>query len=213
MLFMQTGMGAHIDEEALEKYSMGNLPETDLARLEEHLLVCPGCQDRLKELDNFLTAIRTVGPRLRAQRGAKRHPWWQLFPTPAFPRLALAGSLALLVLAFVVGRVWNLRSGPDLTPATVVLQLARGPDAAVETVAPAGQPLILETDVSQLTGFPAYGVEIVTSNGERLFRSSATATEGRMRVPVSRAFRAGSYFVRLYSPAGELLREFGLQVR
>ncbi len=211
---MQTGIGTHADNEALERYSMGMLPEPDLARLEEHLLVCPECQGRLEETDEFIRTIRTVAPRLRAQPQAVQLPRWRrLFAAPAFPRLALAGALALLVLAFVVGRTWNLRQGGDLAPATIVLQLARGPEPGGTSVAPTGRRLTLEVDLTQLPVFPSYGVEVVKSTGGRLFFGQASATAGKLRIPLSQTFRAGFYYVRLHSPAGELLREFGLQVR
>lgn len=209
---MHTGMGAHADEELLERYSMGTLPEPDLARFEEHLLVCSHCQDRLNEMDGFLAAFRTVAPGLRVQAAAE-HPWKRWFSTPAFPRFALAGSLALLVLAFLVGRVWNVRPGGELTPATVVLQLARGPESGGVSEAPAARPLTLEADVTQLPEAAAYGVEVVDTANKRMFYTEAKASQGKLRVSISRTLDPGSYYVRLYSPSEELLREFGLQVR
>lgn len=49
---------AHVDEEALEQYAMGALGDEDAAPIEEHLLLCAGCQNRLAELDSFLNALR-----------------------------------------------------------------------------------------------------------------------------------------------------------
>jgi anti-sigma factor RsiW len=49
----------HISEELLEQYAVsGSLPEAELAPLEEHLLICPDCQDPLKELDEFIATMR-----------------------------------------------------------------------------------------------------------------------------------------------------------
>jgi hypothetical protein len=210
---MQTGLGAHADEETLEKYSLKTLPEAETARLEEHLLVCPKCQGRLEEIDHFVAAIRQVAPRLRAEARLARRAWWRLPALPAMPKLALAGTLAVLVLAFLVGRTWISAPGASSAPAIVILQLHRGPEAGSGSWGPAGKPLTLETDVSQLAPFPTYNIEIVNSSGEPVFASKGQAKEGALRVQVSRAFSAGTYFVRLYSPTGELLREFGLHIR
>jgi hypothetical protein len=48
----------HPDEEALESHVMGKARGAKLARIEEHLLVCAGCRERLAELDEFVGAIR-----------------------------------------------------------------------------------------------------------------------------------------------------------
>ena len=34
-------------------YSMGRLSETEIDNVEDHLLICPVCQDRLTETDQF----------------------------------------------------------------------------------------------------------------------------------------------------------------
>ena len=56
-------MPAHIDEDTLELYAMNRLPEADAAPVEEHLLVCPHCQDRLIEIDRLLADLNSsLGP-------------------------------------------------------------------------------------------------------------------------------------------------------
>lgn len=210
---MQTGFGAHADEESLEKYAMGTLPDAELARFEEHLLLCEKCQQGVEEMDAFLAAFRNVAPRLRPSgERALRSRWWNWISLPAFPRLAVAGALALLVLAFVIGRTWNSPDG-SFAPATVLLQVSRGPEAGGAAQAPAGRPLHLVTDITQLPPSATYGVEIVAVSGARLYFTKAPARDGSLRVPVTRRFETGLYFVRLYSAGGELLREFGLRVR
>jgi len=44
--------GDHIPDELLAEYSQGTLAEADVAKLEEHLLVCEECRLRLTEFDN-----------------------------------------------------------------------------------------------------------------------------------------------------------------
>jgi anti-sigma factor RsiW len=49
----------HIPEEVLEEYANGNLPESDKAEVEEHLVACEFCQDRLEiEDENFIATLR-----------------------------------------------------------------------------------------------------------------------------------------------------------
>ncbi len=55
---MRRFLNGHPDEELLEGYSMGTLHGTGLARLEEHMLICEECQDRLRDVDSFVSAIR-----------------------------------------------------------------------------------------------------------------------------------------------------------
>jgi hypothetical protein len=47
----------HATEDALEEYALGRLRGAALARLEEHLLVCEECQDRLSQLDTFVQGM------------------------------------------------------------------------------------------------------------------------------------------------------------
>jgi anti-sigma factor RsiW len=49
---------AHIAEDTLEAYSLGLLSEDELGPVEEHLLVCPACQERLRVADAFVATIR-----------------------------------------------------------------------------------------------------------------------------------------------------------
>lgn len=44
--------GEHVDDEKLALYSKGLLAEPELDLIEEHLLICEQCRDRLTEFDN-----------------------------------------------------------------------------------------------------------------------------------------------------------------
>jgi anti-sigma factor RsiW len=47
----------HICDDDLELYAMDRLDETDAAPVEEHLLVCEGCRERLAEWDEYVRAM------------------------------------------------------------------------------------------------------------------------------------------------------------
>lgn len=53
-------MTEHPEEERLEQYALGKLAGDELGQVEEHLLVCETCRDRLAELDADIRAIREV---------------------------------------------------------------------------------------------------------------------------------------------------------
>ena len=48
----------HISEDELEQYCLDNIPESELAKIEEHLLWCHGCQDRLLVIGHYIKALR-----------------------------------------------------------------------------------------------------------------------------------------------------------
>jgi anti-sigma factor RsiW len=50
----------HIPTESLERYAIGNLPATKCASLEEHLLTCDRCRDRLEDWDEFVATMRSA---------------------------------------------------------------------------------------------------------------------------------------------------------
>ena len=45
-------MTDHVQDERLAEYSKGLMVEPELGEVEEHLLVCDRCRDRLTEFDN-----------------------------------------------------------------------------------------------------------------------------------------------------------------
>lgn|GEM_PF-2059286 len=47
----------HIPEDSLEQYAMGAFPEPEAGPLEEHLLICTACQERLQQTDDYVAAM------------------------------------------------------------------------------------------------------------------------------------------------------------
>jgi uncharacterized CHY-type Zn-finger protein len=43
----------HVCEDDLERYAMRTLPAPESERLEEHILICPACRDRLHATDEY----------------------------------------------------------------------------------------------------------------------------------------------------------------
>jgi hypothetical protein len=62
-----------VHDETVERYAMGRLAGTRLARFEEHLLICEGCRQSVEDADLFLAGVRlalrsTAEERRRAPR-------------------------------------------------------------------------------------------------------------------------------------------------
>jgi hypothetical protein len=188
----------HMDAEDLERYSMGNTSVEESGSIEEHLLTCEDCRDRLRETDDYLLAMRTSSARLRWDEESTHRRQWK-FPA-WFPALAAAACLLLVVFALRLGR-------PPGPLVAVSLTAVRGNEVA--SSAPAGRELMLHPDLTGLTAASSYRLEIVDQTGRPVRRVSLARAQNGIRIP---GLGAGLYFVRVYLPAGELLREYGLQI-
>jgi hypothetical protein len=189
----------HAEEEELERYSLGDVGSDESARLEEHLLACESCRGRLVDYDLYTDSIALAAAQWRAEHRevAKRVSW--------FPRLAMVmGSLVLLAGA----AVWLSRPGIWNVPAPVAIALSttRGPSAAAR--APARRPLALHPDLTGLEGLPTYDLQVVDRFGKQVARVRTTSQIS----PRISALASGTYFVRIYSPTGDVLREYALEV-
>ena len=51
---------AHPDDEIIERYAMNRLEEPELGEVEEHVLICEPCQDRVAEAEEFATVMRAA---------------------------------------------------------------------------------------------------------------------------------------------------------
>jgi len=57
---MNTGLILHIPEELLEEFALGRVPDPDCTPVDEHLLICPACQNNLAEIDEYIRVIRAA---------------------------------------------------------------------------------------------------------------------------------------------------------
>jgi len=203
---MQLALGPHLEESELEKYSMGKLEEALLPAFEEHLIACVSCQDRLLEMEAFVNAVRSVSPALRE---APPPDWRRLF---VWPRLAWAGAVAMSLAALTVGVIRLQVPRGQAIATAVFLQSSRGVEGLTLASAPAGRPVLLNIDLTELPTLPSYRLEIVDTAGKSVWESVAAPRDGRLAQPVTKDLAAGRYYVRLYSPDAELLREFGLRL-
>jgi hypothetical protein len=191
----------HETDEQLELFALDRLPEAVVERIEEHLMICDSCRMRLEDIAQFAHSMRSALRTMQLGPVPARRGWfegWKL-------RFAFAGALAFaLLLSFVAYRNGSNRSLPLV--ATITLSALRGGAPAVP---PARETeLTLDgVDGQQLT------VELVDAAGRSQWSGVGDAADGKLRVKVGKSLEPGTYFVRLNSSGGELLREYGFQVK
>ncbi len=205
----------HPSEDALEQYALGSMPEEQAAELEEHLLICATCQDRLQETDEFIAVMREAA---RQWREAPP-PRWQLLlgrvqrwlDPRALRWVAAAAAVLLLVL---IPRLLLEPRQRAAQPVTILLRAHRAFEPEMFVAAPADRPLQLAWDPAGLGGDDCCRVEVVDTAGRVLIRSRVLQQSEGPQVRVE-GFSPGAYWVRLYglAPGAPLLREFALRVR
>ena len=184
----------HLDDERLDGYALSRLDEAATAECEEHLLVCEACRERLDQTEAFVAGIRTAAPRRE-----ERRPW---FAAPGW-RWAWAGTLALAAATLLL----MTRIGEHSpAPVAVVLEATRGEGSPA---APEGTPVVLKPDLAGLAAAATYPLELVDSAGAVRWRGNAGGSHPQLTVP---GMNAGAYFVRVYSPSRQLLREYALRI-
>jgi hypothetical protein len=212
--------GPHLPEELLEKYAFGRLPASELPGVEDHLLVCEYCRERLESEDNFAEAMHVLA-KTREQPGKnsasdRGKGWISQIPGILSRPPAIAATLAIVL---VVGfGLWRLAVGPtgNQRAETVALAALRGGGPEGMTQAQAGRALDLSIDIQTMADFSPepgdYRLELVDTAGTPLWTGTASVAAGKLGARMGRRLATGTYWVRLYGPTGKLLREFGLQV-
>jgi hypothetical protein len=112
-----------------------------------------------------------------------------------------------VVALLAVGIVLYEKSGPALAPvATLELAAMRGGMIATQ---PAREFDLILTDAAG----GALRVQVVDAAGAEEWNENAVAGARGIEVKVRKALKPGTYFVRLYGPGGQMLHEYGFQVR
>jgi hypothetical protein len=189
----------HLDENVVEGYSMQSLSEDVTAEVEQHLLFCESCRDRVLEADAYTLALKRATKRLPAEPARAR--WSFRFLVPAF---------ALAALLITVAAVRFATQGSDRPPVPVPLFAMRGTDNTAH--GPAHRALLLEPDLQGLPASPTYRIQVVDAVGAPVWQGTLAA-ESQPPSSVIPAQLRGVYFVRVSLPSGQLLREYALEVR
>ena len=187
----------HLDEAQLEAFSMGKLPESELAACEEHLLICESCRQRVEENDIYVRSMRDAAARLRAREEKPRKAW--------LPRVVPLLAAAVLILGIGIALRVNQKGG--LTPVAVALDATRGGGLVAQV--PAERPMLLKPNLNGLPAFPEYHLRILDRTGKRIWQGNFKAGNA-VAVPQQ---PLGIYIVELYSIPGTLLREYAMEIK
>jgi len=195
-LAMAEGINQHMDDDQIERYSMGSLSEEEAERFSDHLMICESCQKRVAESDIYVAAMTQAAGKMR--RAPRRNKTSSAFWLGGAVFAVVAVTALLLPVA---SRLRHLSA-----PMPVRLEAMRG--AVPGSTVPVDTRLLLVPDLSDLPVFPVYRLELVDSIGNRVWDGNLQPQES---APVTLS-RVGTYFARVYSTSGVLLREYGLQV-
>ncbi len=208
---MRSGL-EHASEDDLELFCLGRLPSLETEMLEEHLLVCPDCQDRHRETEDYIRALKTAAAELGRAKTSGSGRWTAGFL--AWPKAAwgLAGAAVVAALLWLpaAGLLSRPASG---VPVAVALQTFRG-ETPRTAVAPERRALVLKPEVGAMPLPPALEVQVVDASGRRVTQLAVRASGTEIPISLPEGLARGTYWVRLIGPApgGELLQEYSLRV-
>lgn len=190
----------HVNDDLLDLYAVGNLAAASVAEVEEHLLVCETCRERLRESDEFAGLFRQTATLPEARPRARRLPSRRWRAAAGLAATAMAGVL------FFAAR----REGTPPAPAIVSMQSMRGPEAPARIEA--GRPAILIFDIEAPAG-GGYEARVVDVNGKDVRKLRMEVKDGLLSAVLDR-LSEGSYWVRIFRVGGgDPVAEYGLQAR
>jgi len=188
----------HISADILERYSLHQLSEPQLAPVEVHLLVCSRCQQVLTEIDEYVAAMKVAARQITQKKVPIRKPLqWAL---PLTSGLLITSLLAIMYLA-----------RPSGVPESAVTLIAnRGAGATAQ--APAHTALAVTAVAPEIPAGRTVRLELADGQGRVVWQGSTETQPGQIPARVNRPLDAGSYWLRAYDGT-RLLQEYGLQVR
>jgi hypothetical protein len=211
---METESDRHFADELLETYSMGHLPEEQVPPLEEHVLMCSGCQDRLTSIDQYIQVARAAALELEHKKAAPKSSFVQLLlghfwpiPKPVWALGLVTASVAVLLTVVTPSQL------PPGRPTELTLTASRGRES-LQTHASSQGTLVLKIDASTIPAAPAYRLEIVNANGGEIWKTDVTSpSDHQISAQVPKLSR-GNYWIRVYSMTdlASPLQEYGLAI-
>jgi anti-sigma factor RsiW len=200
-------LSAHGSDDQLEQYALGRLPAAETPQLEEHLLACHNCREKVDEFEAAGIAFRTVLTDDLVRAIVPQQTGLMEWLLAAVRRPAVSMALAFVVLVALVG--FFSRSQPAFAPvATLQLTAVRG---NMPATAPARQFELTLADGPKEGG--PFRVEVVNAVGASMWQGLAESGPAGVRVEVKQRLGQGDYFVRIYNASGAVLREYGFRVR
>jgi hypothetical protein len=203
----------HESDDQLELYALDRLSAADLIRVEDHLIVCEDCRERLEETAAFAFAVRDALKQnpvkvLNSSPASKWFGWLRMESLNIAwkPQFAAAG-FAVVVLA--TGAYFSATRNAGTMPAPVASLQLTAMRGEIQNI-PASQQLDLTLLDSPATGGP-FRMEVVNETGKSQWTGIPNAGQTGLSAHISRPFPPGVYFARLYDSSGKLLHEYGFR--
>jgi hypothetical protein len=194
----------HESDDQLELYALDRLSETEVIRVEEHLLVCEPCRERLEQNAAFAFTMQDVlHQHAELSEASDKKGFFELFGL--FKAQFAMAAFAVLLLAAAIFWMSGRRNLPPV--ASVQLTALRGD---IQMVAAAKALDLTLTDAPALGG--PFRVEIVDSTGSAEWSGSARPDASGLKAHIAKKLPAGTYFARLYDASGRLLHEYGFRI-
>jgi hypothetical protein len=206
---------ACLSEEEVEEFLFHRLSGYTRELVEEHLLYCQSCLNRVEHEEGLVNVLRDACGGIEAEdlersftkrdRPLWRVPRWSGIGVPVL-------AIALVGVAIVLAPGMRWQTGPA---AQVALQVERGSALGGGSQVPADRSLLLTAQIEGLPALDRYILSLVDANGRQVEehlvaapRSTAVSAEFKPHVK-------GQYWVRLYTPdaSRELLREYSILLR
>jgi len=180
----------HLTDEALEAYSLGRtLSESQLEVVEEHLMLCAYCQNRLDKMDLFVTAAKDGARTLAAE-----------------PEQKVSKAVSITIAAGVAAAFFLPGALREMAlPVDVELVAVRN---QAKATAPFDRKLELKPDLTDVTA-AAISWEVAAADGSVRGSGDLSPNGGKIQMP---GLERGRYWVRLKA-SGEVIREFSLLVK
>jgi anti-sigma factor RsiW len=207
-----------LTERELEDFLFDRLSGVTREVVEEHLMACHKCLDRVEKEEEFIRRFRGAARQVEIEDlessmggrnpGRKKHRtrWWATWGRWAGAAAVATGLVAVLILA---PSFWQ-GSGKVVE---IALRTERGPDTSPQAGAPSGRSLRLTMDVAALDGRSGFEAQLVDAEGSVLESAKLFPLAGRLTWDL-RGRGAGQYWVRLYaSGSRQFLREYSLPIR
>jgi Putative zinc-finger len=187
----------HESEDRLELYALRRLPDSEVELVENHLLVCGACRERLEEVSAFAFSMRaTLKDHPVMKSGTRRFAWLT-------PQLGMAGAFAAILLA--VGIFWASRDAHILPVASLQLTALRGSE--IKTVVRARELDLAFTDASASSR-----LDIVDAGGITVWTGTLRSGAGRVEAKITQVLTPGDYFARVSTGPGQPQHEYQFRV-
>jgi hypothetical protein len=209
---MDTWYLDHPSEETLARFLAQQAQETELQRVETHILFCSRCLSRLEHLDMMISVTKLAFQPPDESASQTRQPWVSSFLS--FHFLFRASAIGSFVLAFAL-LAWHVVLSTQ--PVITVLSANRGSELPR---VPGNRNLSLILNVPDVSNGPVY-LAIFDDLGKFVWQEPAVVLDEHVKVTIPKLERIGLYFVRLY-PADltrstgddvDFLREFLFEVQ